>query len=173
MSNWILWLVIGVIALVGGIFALLNPLAATLAAEQLAGWLFLVVGILQVIAGFREEGWGAKLWVLLLGILAIVLGVALLANPLAGILALTTVAAILFFAGGLTKIVLAFSLEDRSYFWLILLSGAVSVILAVMIFANFPQSAAVLLGVLLGIDLISNGAAVIAMAFALRKMKPE
>lgn len=173
MSNWILWLFIGAIAVIGGIFALLNPLVATLAAEQLAGWLFLVVGILQVIAGFREEGWGAKLWVLLLGVLAIVLGVALLGNPLAGILALTTVAAVLFLAGGLTKIVLAFSLEDRSYFWPILLSGAVSVILAIMIFANFPQSAAVLLGVLLGIDLISNGVAVIAMALALRKMKPE
>ena len=173
MSNWILWLFIGAIAVIGGIFALLNPLVATLAAEQLAGWLFLVVGILQVIAGFREEGWGAKLWVLLLGVLAIVLGVALLGNPLAGILALTTVAAVLFLAGGLTKIVLAFSLEDRSYFWPILLSGAVSVILAIMIFANFPQSAAVLLGVLLGIDLISNGIAVIAMALALRKMKPE
>lgn len=173
MSNWILWLFIGAIAVIGGIFALLNPLVATLAAEQLAGWLFLVVGILQVIAGFREEGWGAKLWVLLLGVLAIVLGVALLGNPLAGILALTTVAAVLFLAGGLTKIVLAFSLEDRSYFWPILLSGAVSVILAIMIFANFPQSAAVLLGVLLGVDLISNGVAVIAMALALRKMKPE
>lgn len=173
MSNWILWLVIGVIALAGGIFALLNPLAATLAAEQLAGWLFLIVGILQFIAGFREEGWGAKLWVMLMGLLAIVLGVALIGNPLAGILALTTVAAILFLAGGVTKVVLAFSLEDRTYFWPILLSGAVSVILAIMIFANFPQSAAILLGVLLGVDLISNGVAVIAMAFALRKMKPE
>ena len=171
MGNWILWVIIGVIAVAGGIMALLNPFVATLAAEQLAGWLFLVVGLLQIIGGFREEGWGTKLWVILLGVLAVVLGVSLLSNPLAGILALTTVVAILFVVGGLTKIVLAFSLEDRSFFWMILLSGAVSLILGLMVFSNFPQSAVVLLGVLLGIDLISNGIAVIAMALALRKVK--
>ena len=173
MNTWLFWLFIGVIAILGGVFALLNPLAATFAAEQIAGWLFLFVGVLQVIAGFREEGWSAKIWPILLGLAAVFLGVSLLTNPLAGILALTTVAAIMFLVGGILKIVLAFSLEDRSYFWLIVISGALSVLLAIMVFANFPQSAAILLGVLLGVDLISNGVALVAMALVLRRMKSE
>lgn len=37
MKHWLLWLVAGVISLLGGLFALANPLAATLTAELLAG----------------------------------------------------------------------------------------------------------------------------------------
>ena len=42
-----LWLVVGIISILGGIFAFFNPLSASFAAEQLAGFVFLLVGILQ------------------------------------------------------------------------------------------------------------------------------
>ena len=48
-----LWLVVGIISILGGIFAFFNPLSASFAAEQLAGFVFLLVGILQFIALFR------------------------------------------------------------------------------------------------------------------------
>jgi uncharacterized membrane protein HdeD (DUF308 family) len=38
MKHWILWLVAGLVSLLGGIMALANPLAASLTAELLAGW---------------------------------------------------------------------------------------------------------------------------------------
>jgi uncharacterized membrane protein HdeD (DUF308 family) len=45
----------------------------------------------------------------------------------------------------------------------------VSIVLAVLIFSNFPQSAAVILGLLLAIELISNGVTLIALGMALNK----
>jgi len=38
MKHWILWLVAGVVSLLGCIMALANPLAVSLTAELLAGW---------------------------------------------------------------------------------------------------------------------------------------
>ncbi|MFD0982330.1 HdeD family acid-resistance protein [Tropicimonas aquimaris] len=166
MTNRILWIIMALLAIAGGIFALMNPFAASLAATTIAAWMFLIFGVLQVIAGFRVPGAGAKIWTLLMGALAIYLGITILGHPLRGMVTLTMMVGILFLAGGITKIILAFSLEDRRFFWAILLSGVVSVILAVMVFTNFPQSAAVVLGILLGVELLSDGVWSLAMALS-------
>ena len=171
MGNGILWITVGIIAVIGGILALANPLVATLTATQLAAIVFVFVGVISIIGAFGEDTFGAKMWNLVLGVLALLLGISIFNNLLAGMLALTTVVGIIFLAAGITKVLLAFSLEDRQFFWLILLSGIVSVVLAVMIFANFPQSAAAVLGILLGVDLISNGVSLIAMGAAIRRAR--
>jgi len=170
MGNSLLWIVIGVFSIVGGFIALANPVIATLTATQIAGYIFLFVGAIQLVGAFSAEGTGAKIWNAVLGVLTIWLGITVLGHPLASVLALTTMVAIVFLVTGIVKLILAFNLRGDGPFWLILLSGAVSVLLAIMVFANFPQSAATLLGILLGVDLISNGLALIAMGLALRKV---
>jgi uncharacterized membrane protein HdeD (DUF308 family) len=171
MTNWIFWLIIGLIVLVGGIAALMNPFAATFTAEQIAAWVFIFGGVLQLVAIFQVEGWGRRIWAILLGIAFLWLGISLLTNPLAGIVSLTIVAAIMFLVSGVAKLFLAFSARGSGYFWAILLSGAISVVLALMIFSNFPESAAVVLGVLLAVELITTGATLVAFAFFLRNNK--
>lgn len=166
MTNRIIWIIMALLAIAGGIFALLNPFAASLAATTIAAWLFLIFGVLQLIAGFRVPGVGAKIWTLLMGALMVYLGITILGHPLKGMITLTMMVGVLFLAGGITKIILAFSMEDRKFFWAILLSGAVSVILAVMVFSNFPQSASVVLGILLGVELLSDGIWSLAMALS-------
>ena len=166
MTNRILWGLMAVVAFVGGMFALANPFAASIAATVIAGWMFIIIGAIQVFAGFRADGAGAKTWSILLGVLAIVLGVMILGRPLEGMVALTTVVAAMFLAGGIGKLILSFSLEDKRFFWLILLSGVASVALGIMIFANFPVSAATSLGILLGIELLFDAGSALAMAFS-------
>lgn len=168
MNHWLFWLLIGIVGLIGGVSALLNPFVATVTAEQIAAWFFIISGILQILAVFRTEGWGRRIWALILAAAFLWLGLTLLANPFAGIISLTLMAAIMFFVSGLTKMFGAFTMRGTGYFWMIFLSGAVSVLLAVMVFTNFPQSAAVLLGILLAVELLSSGAALIAFALFLR-----
>lgn len=164
MAGKILWIIVGCLSILAGVFALANPLAATLTAEQVAGWGFLIIGILQIFAVFRQVSWGGRIWVLLVGVLMVLLGINLLAKPLEGVLALTLTIAALFLVEGIFKIVLSFSLRGTGAFWLVLISGAISVILAVMIFGNFPASALSILGVLLAVELISNGVSIIALS---------
>jgi len=164
MKHWYLLLAAGVIAIVGGVLALLNPLAATLTATVLAAWMFILVGIVLLAALFSEMGWGRRIWTILLGALALVVGVSILGNPLGGVLALTLVVGLAFLAEGVVKLVMAFGARDTPYFWLVLLSGAISVLLGGMVLANFPQSAATILGILLAVDLISTGVSMVALA---------
>lgn len=163
------WLVAGIVALAGGILALLNPMAATLAAERIAGVVFLIVGLLQLLDFFSATKWSGRFLSLLLAIVLIVLGLDLLMEPMRGILALTFTVAILFLASGGMKIALAFGSRGTSFFWPVLFSGALSALLGFMILAKFPASAAVALGILLGVDLISAGVSFLAIWVVLRK----
>ena len=156
-----LWLVVGIISILGGIFAFFNPLSATFAAEQLAGFTFLLVGILQFIALFRAHSTTGKVLAAIGGVLGVLLGIELLQNPLQGILTLTMVVAILFMATGIVRVVVAFGLRKTVAFIPLLISGLISIALAIMIFSGYPQSATYMLGVLLAVELISNGISLI------------
>ncbi len=164
MKHWVLLLIAGIVAVAGGILALFNPIAATLTATTIVAWLFLFMGALQIVAAFGDMGTGARLWTLLLGVLAIVIGGWILSNPLQGAGALTWIIGILFFVEGVVKLVLAFSTRGTPYFWTLLLSGAISVLLGGMILSRFPESALTIPGILLAVDLISTGVSMVALA---------
>lgn len=170
MKYWFLWLLLGILAIVAGIFAIANPFAASITATQLVGWSLLFYGILQALVVFYAQGWGRKIWVVVLGVLTGLAGFWLLANPLAGTISLTLALAFLLLGTGAAKIFGAFTIKGTKLFWLVLASGAVSIILAVMILANFPASAVSILGLLLGIELISSGVSTITLALVGRRL---
>ena len=79
---------------------------------------------------FQVQGWGG-LWALLFGALSLVVGISLVFNPLAGMVSLTLLVAVLLLATGVTKLFYAFSLRPVTGWIWVLLSGLVSVILGV------------------------------------------
>lgn len=172
MTNWLLWFLVGILSLLGGIFALANPIAATLTATLIAGWTFTLVGALTAVSAFSDQGWGARITAILLGVIFLVLGVSLVGNPLAGTLSLTWIVAVLLLIAGVFRIFLAFGSENIQIRMAMILSGLVSLILGVMIITNWPQSAIVVLGVFLAVELISNGVSLIVLSLARRSDAP-
>jgi uncharacterized membrane protein HdeD (DUF308 family) len=172
MNNWVLLLIAGIIALLGGILALFNPLAATLTAVMLTGWLFVIVGVVEIVGVFSATGWGARILSLVLGVLTVLLGLYILGNPIISAVVLTWIVGIFFLATGATKVVLSFGMRGTGYFWVVMLSGIVSVVLGVMVLSNFPYSAASILGIVLAVELISTGVANIALSLRLRETGP-
>lgn len=164
MKYWFLWMIAGVISLLGGLFALANPLAATLTAVILAGWMFIIVGILTIVSAFGDRGWGARIMAILLGVVLLVLGINLIGHPLGGMVSLTYVVAVLLLVVGVFRLVLGFGTQISQLRWVMILSGAISIVLGIMILANFPQSAAIVLGIFLAIELISNGVSLIVLS---------
>lgn len=162
--------VLAVICIVGGFLALLNPFGATVFAVTLAGWVFLIQGVIQVIHAFRVRDWSGFIWSLGIGVLSLLVGVVLVADPLAGAIPLTLLVAVLFLATGVAKAMFAIALRPASGWVWVLASGLVSVVLGVMILAGLPATATTILGLLLGIELVSNGVLFLFVALGLRRL---
>lgn len=171
MKHWFLLLVAGIVAVAGGLLALFNPVAATITATTIVAWLFLFMGALQVVAAFGTMGMWTRIWTAALGALAIVIGGWILTNPIAGTMVLTWTIGVLFLVEGIVKLVLAFVARQSPYFWAMLLSGAVSVVLGGMILGRFPETALTIPGILMAVDLISTGVALVALALHLKGAK--
>src|SRR6056297_4282127 len=107
MKNWFLWLLVGILSVIAGIVALANPFAATLSAELLAGYMFTAIGLLTLLSAFQDQGWGARIWALLLGVLITVFGFNLITKPLEGIVQLTLIVATLMMIMGIFRIIIA------------------------------------------------------------------
>ena len=169
MKHWFLWFILGILSCAAGFLALVNPFAATLTAELLTAYSFIAVGVLMFLFAFQSQGWGARIWLILIGVLFATAGINLVAKPLEGILTLTAITAAMMIAIGLFRLVIAFSPIASGVRWIVSLAGVISLALGIMIFANFPESSVYILGVFLAIELLSNGVSLIFLALDQRK----
>lgn len=169
-EHWVLYLVEGVVLLVLGATAIVLPALATLAVTILLGWLFLVSGIIGLVTTFWMRHAPGFWWSLLSAVLGIVVGIWLLVAPVTGALSLTVILVAFFIIEGVASIM--FSLDHRrelsgQWGWM-LVSGIVDLVLAVLIFAGLPSTAAWAIGLLVGINMLFGGVALIALALHAR-----
>jgi uncharacterized membrane protein HdeD (DUF308 family) len=167
-AHWKLFLIEGIVLVVLGFAAILVPPIATLAFTLVIGWLFLISGIVGLITTFYMRNAPGFWWSLISAVIGIAAGIVLLRWPVSGTLSLTFVLIAFFVVEGIVTIM--YALEHRNQLssrwgWM-LASGIVDLILAGIIFAGLPGSAAWALGLLVGINLVFGGTAMIGMAMA-------
>jgi uncharacterized membrane protein HdeD (DUF308 family) len=168
--HWGLFLFEGIVLVILGVLAVLAPVIASVAATIFFGWLLLFSGIVGLVTTFRARQAPGFWWSLLSGILGIVAGGLLLFRPLLGTLSLTAVLIAFLFVEGIFT--LMYALEHRNalsgrWGWM-LASGIVDVILAIILFAGLPGTALWALGLLVGINMLFGGWALIMMALHAR-----
>jgi len=166
----VLFLTEGIVLVILGILALLAPVVASVAATVFFGWLLLLSGIVGLFTTFRARHAPGFWWSLVSAAIGIVAGVLLIGWPLLGTLSLTAVLIAFLFAEGLVTIM--YALEHRNalsgrWGWM-LASGIVDVGLGVLLLIGLPGTALWALGLLLGINLIFGGWALIYMALHAR-----
>ncbi len=170
-ARWRLLMFEGVALIVLGVLAIAAPLFATIAVEIYIGWLFLIAGIVGLIAMFYADDIAAFLWTLVTAALSLCLGVLLLYKPGAGAVALTLALTAFFAAEGLFQVVTSLAYRKAlpdAWGWL-LASGACDLVLVAIIVAGWPLSAAWMLGLLAGVNLLTSGCAIVMVAFAARE----
>ncbi len=170
--GWLLALGIGLIF--GGIAVLTLPQVTgvvPLVIVTVLGILMIAAGAAQIVSAFTSGKWSGALLHLLVGILYAVIGFLVLESPENAAGGLTLLLAAMFFVEGIFRI--AFALRERfpSWGWT-LLNGAVSVLLGVIIWRQFPESTLWVIGLLVGIDMIFSGWAWIMLAIAVKQI-PE
>jgi uncharacterized membrane protein HdeD (DUF308 family) len=174
-AHWRLFLAEGIVLVILGALAIIVPPVATIAVEILIGWLLLMSGIVGLVATLRMRSAPGFWWSLLSAILGIVAGVVLLIWPVSGALSLTLVLTAFLTIEGVASIFYALEHKrELSGRWgVMLFSGIVDLILAGMIFAGLPATAAWAIGLLIGINLVFGGFALITMALHARQSAPR
>ena len=166
--GWKAMLGFGIFTLLGGVLAILAPFVASLTVVGLAAAVFILLGAAQLWAAFKGDPKVAEHRALngILGALMVVFGVWLFAQPLEGLLTLTIFVAAFFVVEGGLQIWLATRMRGREGWGWLAAGGAVSVLLGLMVLFALPGAAIWVLGLLLGIDLVSTGVAMVALSFA-------
>jgi uncharacterized membrane protein HdeD (DUF308 family) len=169
-AHWGLFLFEGIVLVLLGFAAIVVPVVATLAFTLVIGWLFLISGGVGLVTTFWMRNAPGFWWALLSAAIALAAGIVLIIWPLSGTLSLTLVLIAFFVVEGIATLMYAFEHKAQlsgRWGWM-LASGIVDLILAGIIFAGLPGTAFWALGLLVGINMLFGGTAMIGMALAAR-----
>jgi len=164
------WIVaLGVVYLIAGFVALGSVVMATVASVLVVGAMMIVAGAVEIIGAFQMKSWGKFLVWVLLGVLYVIAGFLTFDNPVFAAVLLTLFLGASLIASGAVRLFLAFSMKRESPWVWVALSGAITLLLGLLIVARWPVNSVYILGLFLGIDLIMAGAGWVSLGFALKR----
>jgi uncharacterized membrane protein HdeD (DUF308 family) len=166
--HWKLFLFQGVVMIVLGLLAVCAPVLATLAVDIYMGWLLLISGVIGLVALISTHHVHAFVWSLITAALSIAVGILLIMKPVQGAISLTFVLTAFFIIEGIFQTAIAIASRQvmaGTWVWM-LLSGLSDLVLAAIIIMGWPGTAVWALGLLVGVNLLLSGCAVMAAALA-------
>lgn len=154
-------IVLGALLVLGGLVVLGHAALATAVSILFLGWMLLIFGVVGLVGSLFRIGKGGFWASALTGGLLTVLGLVMLRNVGAAAVTLTLVAGALFLAGGITRLVVA--AEQPELRGVLIFSGVVSTLLGVLVLFNLFTASFTLLGVLMGVEMLADGIAMMVM----------
>lgn len=130
---WWILVVYGLIALVFGVLAIIQPLGAAMGITWALGVMALVEGGASVIALFDRNAYISRGWLIIYAVVSLLFGIVAVVNPLAVASSLLVMLAVWLVLAGVFRILLA--IRIRKYIeseWLIASSGILSLVLGVL-----------------------------------------
>ncbi len=159
---------------VGLVFVFLGTLATatanftTLYSMIFFGVLLLTAAVVYFVKAFWTIQWRGFFLQVLLGIFSAVVGVMMIANPKLSAVSLTLLLGSFFTVTGFFKIINALAINLENWGWM-LVSGIVSVLLGIIVLAQWPASSLWLIGTLIGVELIVTGWYSVMLALAINR----
>jgi uncharacterized membrane protein HdeD (DUF308 family) len=170
-KHWYLKLFLGIIFIIVGIWVLVTPASAYIALSLLFGISFLVTGILQIIyAGSNRKvlaHWG---WTLAIGILELLVGVLLLANPELSMVILPLYVGFVLLFRSITALGWSFllhKLQIKHWGW-VLAVGILGLMFSFVLLWDLLLTAAIIV-IITGIAFLLTGISQIILSFRLKR----
>jgi uncharacterized membrane protein HdeD (DUF308 family) len=161
----------GVLSIVLGCTAIVWPLLAGVLAALLAGWVFVISGVLRGVHAVScrrcRQGSAHRLIGALIRLAA---GVLILIFPAAGLISLTILLVVFFALDAVYKFALSRAVRRFGNSGWLTFSAVISLILAVVILLDLPGSAVWALGLIIGIDLLLAGWSNVMLGLGLRRL---
>jgi uncharacterized membrane protein HdeD (DUF308 family) len=167
--NRMLYLVQAILMVVGGAVAILFPVFASAAFVRFLGWILIASGIIQALSLISARNHPSFWLALISSVLAVVVGFLMLDNTLATMVVISILLIVFFMVEGIAKIVFALTIRPlQGWFW-VLASGILAIVLAVILWNSMPVTAGWLIGLLLGVNLITEGMALAGLVWTAKK----
>lgn len=162
---------LGVVLIILGILAMMAPSFTGLSIAMILGALVMIGGLGRIIWAFQSDTLGKGVVKFAIGGLTLLCGIMLISNPLFASGLLTILLAIYFIADGIFEMFAGVRIGTTAGGGWLLFGGIISILLGVIIWAQYPLSGAWALGILLGIKLFMAGLIMVTVGSALRSAK--
>jgi uncharacterized membrane protein HdeD (DUF308 family) len=165
--NSLLFLVQAALMIVAGLAAFIYPLLSSVALAVFLGWMLIFAGIVQVISliGATKV---PHFWLQLVSaVLSVIIGFLFVRNPGVAVGTLSLLLIVFFMVEGMSKVVFSLTVRPLANWGWVLASGVLGVLIALYLLSN-PTLSLVMLGLFIGVQLISEGVAIGSMAWRAR-----
>lgn len=167
--KWPWLLSLGVLLVLAGIVAIVFVGLTSLFSVLYLGVLFMLTGIAEIIFAIRTRGEGHLWFHLLMGVLFSVGGFFIFTNPVANLILLTMMIAVLLIVSGVVSLIGSVVEQFKNWGWFAL-NGVISILAGFLILRSPIESSFWLIGILVGIELMSRGFAWISLGWAGRQI---
>ena len=163
-AHWRLFLIEGIIFILLGVSAVVIPQFFSVVIVLFLGWIIVLAGAIQVSrAIFLRDMPGFGMW-FSLGIMQVVVGYLLIADPIAGVFTVTMMMALFFGFEGVTKMYWAYKLRPLPHWDYAFFSGVTALAFSLVTLMFWSESVYWLLGLLMGINMIVMGWSMVKMS---------
>jgi uncharacterized membrane protein HdeD (DUF308 family) len=168
-KSWVWFLLIGILLMVLGATCIVKAQTATTFSILVLGWILMISGVFWLINSFLAIASPMFFLFLLSALIRGGIGYLLIRHPNAGAEGVTMLLAVLFIVGGLFRTAGASVIKFPWWGWTVL-SGIVAVVLGVYLLANWPVASTFFVGIVIGVDLLFDGGALMAFGAAIRSL---
>jgi uncharacterized membrane protein HdeD (DUF308 family) len=169
-SGW--FIVLGIALIILGVIAIGDSLLVTVVSVTLFGLILIVGSVIGIIEAFRLKKWTGFFLHLFLAVLSGIVGLIIVANPVAGAVTLTLLMSVYFVVGGLFRIIFALVERFDSWGWMFF-NGLVTLLLGIFIWKQWPLSGLWIIGLFIGIEMIIYGWSWLMLALSVRRTNKQ
>jgi uncharacterized membrane protein HdeD (DUF308 family) len=166
IAGWSIW--IAVLVILAALLAIILPVVAGIAVTLIIGWVLLMVGVLHLVYAFGGRSTRTRLWELLLGSVYILAGGYILFHPLLGLTTLTLLLAVYLLVKGVLELIQYFQTHPRRGLTWLILDGIINIVLALIIWSQWPFRSLWVIGTLIGISILFSGLSRLMLSMEVR-----
>jgi uncharacterized membrane protein HdeD (DUF308 family) len=169
IHNWGWFLAFGIALALLGVLAVMRAVAATVVSMLFFGWLLLIAAGIEVVQAIMVGRWAGLYHHWLGAVLFGVVGALIVWRPVVTAEILTLLMGAFFLVAGLFQLITPFIVSLPDWGWHAL-NGLITLVLGILVLAQWPLSGLWVIGLFVGIELIFYGIAWIALALRLRSL---
>ena len=170
-DRWRSFVLLGAVLVGLGSLGLLMAGTLTLATVIWFGLLFVAGGAMNLWHAARVQGWRSMATEAAIGLLYLVAGGLMLVQPLVGAQTLSLALGVVVLGVGAARALIGVQhRSDPGWVWM-LVTGAVGIVLGLLILAAVHEGAVWILGLLVAIELLAQGWGMVLMGFTLRRWR--